>query len=183
MRRWAGGLAVLLLVAVATPLGSHGASAQMDGGRAAMTIEVRPRAGPPRATAGSAIRLRGMSFDENGRPVEIRWGGEDGVVLDTVTVDGRGEFLRVVTIPPDARVGPHLITATQRLLDDTSRDPSQVSIDVVATEAEATVVHEPPAATKTSPRWPVPVGLGLAALLTIGLVLSRRRRRTASPRS
>jgi MYXO-CTERM domain-containing protein len=100
-----------------------------------------------------------------------------------VPVDPRGEFLSTVKIPADAAVGPHLVTATQRLIDDTEVTPGQLSIDVVADEAAATVSDGRPVPSEVEddpPEWLAPTLLGVAALLALGLVFSRRRRVTTT---
>ena len=179
-RRWrtalvAAGVVVTLGQWVAWP-----ADAQMGGG-GRLTVEVRPRAGPPRTVAGSPIRIRGASFDENGRPVEIRWDAEDGAVLATAAVDARGDFFRTVRVPVDATVGPHLVYATQTRIDDSVVPSGLVSVDVVATEAEATVAGPPPEQDEGGRPWPLVAGVGAAAVLAAGLGVSRKRRRARSP--
>lgn len=151
------------------------------GGGPRLIVEVKPRSGPPRATAGSPVRLRGNAFDKDGRPVEIRWGNKDGAVLAAVPVDQRGEFISTVRVPPDAAVGTYLVTATQRRIDDTEVSPSQLSIDVVADESQATVSDGTPVVPDVEddrPGWLVPALLGVAALLGLGLVVARIRRGT-----
>lgn len=166
------------VVASLVVVGGRGtASAQMGGG-ANLTVEVKPRSGPPRATAGSPVRVLGASFDENGRPVEIRWGDKDGHVLATAPVDRRGEFRRTVIVPADAAVGPHLVTATQKLIDDSDVNPGQLSIDVVATDAESTVVDQRSTTSASTDRdWRVPALTASSVVLVAGLVLARKRRR------
>jgi hypothetical protein len=168
----------VLAVAVASAAG-----AQTVG--PSLSIEVKPGAGPPRATPGSAIKLVGEAFDTRAGDLQIRWDG--GRILGTARVNEQGELRRAVAIPADAAVGIHLVTVTSKPAGDTTGGPvGRVSIDVVANGADATVAEAtaaPEAAggeTSFNRLLLVPAALALAGVLVGAMFVARRRRKPVS---
>lgn len=174
-------LLVLLVAVVAVAAPSGIAAGQMGGGK--VVVEKPPRTGPVRVVPGTTIKVFGTDFDKNARPVDIRWDKEEGIVLDSVPVDARGEFVRELTVPPDATVGPHALVFIQRRIDDTELTPVAFGIDVVATGAEATVgavqdvaAEEDDTEDGTGRAVVRAGGVVVALVLAIGLLANRRRR-------
>ncbi|HEX2029743.1 MAG TPA: hypothetical protein VHF25_17320 [Nitriliruptorales bacterium] len=75
--------------------------------------QTKAQAEPARAEAGSVTTVHGTGFDTNGVPVDIYWGGQNGLLLATANADAQGSFSVQVTIPADAQPGNYWLQAVQ----------------------------------------------------------------------
>lgn len=84
----------------------------------ACTPSAQISAEPARAEAGTVVQISGNTFDPQGSPVSIRWGGASGQEIASATVNASGAFAVDVRIP-DADPGWYQISGVHR--DSTDR--------------------------------------------------------------
>lgn len=106
-----------------------------------------------------------------GSEVIVTW--DDGTVLDTLTADENGDFVATITIPSNATLGVHLVTAT-------CGDVEQfINVDVLAENVDNVDSGTLPRTGSSSNTGPL-VGIGAAALVLGGaFVYGARRPRQA----
>lgn len=116
--------------------------------------------------------VRGETIDVNGEAcapgatVTVTW--DDGTVLGTFTADENGDFTTTITIPANATLGVHLVTAT-------CGDVEQfINVNVLA-ETVDNVDEGTLARTGSSSTMPL-VAIGAAALVLGGAFLYGARR-------
>ena len=116
--------------------------------------------------------VRGESIDVSGQgcapgaEVIVTW--DDGTVLGTFTADENGEFVTSITIPTNATLGVHLVTAT-------CGDVEQfINVNVLA-DSVNTVDDGTLARTGSSNTGPL-IGIGAAAVVLGGAFLYGARR-------
>lgn len=114
---------------------------------------------------GETISVDGDSCAP-GATVTVTW--DDGTVLGTFTADANGDFSTTITVPSDASLGTHLVTAT-------CGDVEQfLNVNVLA-ETVNNVNNGTLARTGSSNTGPL-VGLGAAAIVLGGAFLYGARR-------
>ena len=116
--------------------------------------------------------VRGETVDVSGEGcapgAEVTVTFDDGTVLGTFTADANGDFTTTITIPKDATLGVHLVTAT-------CGDVEQfINVNVLA-ESVNTVDDGTLARTGSSNTGPL-VGIGAAAIVLGGAFLYGARR-------
>ena len=117
------------------------------------------------AVRGETITIDGEACAP-GATVTVTW--DDGTVLGTFTADENGDFTTKITVPKDASLGVHLVTAT-------CGDVEQfINVDVLA-ETVNNVDNGTLARTGSSSTLPL-VAIGGAALVLGGAFLYGARR-------
>jgi LPXTG-motif cell wall-anchored protein len=116
--------------------------------------------------------VRGETIDVNGQgcapgaEVVVTW--DDGTVLGTFTADENGDFTTVITIPSNATLGVHLVTATCGDIEQF------IKVNVLA-ETVNNVDDGTLARTGSSNTGPL-IGIGAAAVVLGGAFLYGARR-------
>lgn len=147
---------------------------------------------------GTAVSITGTAFaTKSGSDVAFRWDSVTGQPLTTVKADATGTVRAQLTIPADAKPGPHVILATQDYTDAKGittaayGTPARTSFTVGA----GTFAAAPPAAAAPSTPAASPSGssgglIALTVLLGIGgfalfgaglAVFARQTRRSPIP--
>lgn len=120
-------------------------------------------------TRGETVDIPGEGCPPNSEVV-VTW--DDGTDLGTFTADDNGDFVTTITIPADATLGVHLVTATCGDIEQF------INVNVLA-ETVDNVGTGTLARTGTSSTGPL-VGIGAAAVVLGGAFLyGARRPRTA----
>jgi LPXTG-motif cell wall-anchored protein len=159
---------LMLLTAVAALLAfSTGAAGAQDNGYG-------PGPGDPGDEIDTVTAVRGETISVAGggclpgEEVVVTW--DDGTVLGTFTADDNGDFVTTVTVPMDATLGVHLLTATCGDLEQF------LNVNVLA-ETLDNVDDGTLARTGSNSTTPL-IGIGAAALVLGGAFLYGARRPT-----
>ena len=147
---------------------------------------------------GTRLDISGTAYaTKGGSDVVVRWDSLNGPILTTVKPDAAGTIHGSVTVPADAKPGPHILLATQDYTDSKGvttaayGTPARASFTVGAAPA-ATPVSEA-AVTSAAPAEPsgtsggviaLTIALGVAGLALFGAglaVLARQTRRRSVP--
>lgn len=176
-------LAALLVGALLSLFAVSAASAQDCGyGGPGCTTTTQPPTEATTTTTTADIPtitvVRGETVDVSGADcapgadVTVTW--DDGTVLGTFQADDNGDFVATITIPSNASLGEHLITAT-------CGDVQQfVKAEVMASGTTTPGVNDGGLARTGSSNTGPLVGIGAAALvLGAAFVYGARRPRTA----
>lgn len=158
--------------------GGNAASAQDDcgyGGCTTTTVEGETTTTTaPEIPTITVVRGETVTVDGEGCApgAEVTVTFDDGTVLGTFTADENGDFSTTITIPADATLGVHLVTAT-------CGDVEQfINVNVLAETVDA-VDDGTLARTGSSNTGPL-IGIGAAAVVLGGAFLyGARRPRTA----
>lgn len=162
-------LAGAFMAAGLTAVAGSPASAQDCGYGGCPTTPTTPTTTPDIPTV---TVVRGETIDVNGEgcapnaEVVVTW--DDGTVLGTFTADANGDFVTQITIPTNATLGVHLVTAT-------CGDVEQfLNVNVLA-ETVNNVDDGTLARTGSSNTGPL-IGIGAAAVVLGGAFLYGARR-------
>ncbi len=149
-------------------------------------------------TPGTRLDISGTAYaTKGGSDVVVKWDSANGPVLTTIKPDAAGTIHGSVTVPADAKPGPHVLLAMQDYTDSKGvttaayGTPARASFLVGATPAatpatEAGVTSAAPAETSGASNGlialTIALGVGGLALFGAGLaVLARQARRSPTP--
>lgn len=170
-------LVVVALIGAMFALGSTAANAQDCGyGGCPTTTTATTEPGDTTTTTASDIPtvtvVRGETITVDGQScapgaeVTVTW--DDGTVLGTFTADENGDFTTTITVPANATLGVHLVTATCGEVEQF------INVNVLA-ETVDNVDEGTLARTGSSSTMPL-VAIGAAALVLGGAFLYGARR-------
>lgn len=89
----------------------------------AALISVNPTQGPP----GSAVTVNGSQWPPSDR-IELSWNFPPFNTVATVQADGNGAFTTVITVPPEAPIGPTRVNAINEAGDITWQAEFEVTV-------------------------------------------------------
>ena len=152
----------------------------------------------PTGSPGMTLDISGTAYAiKGGSDVVVRWDSLSGPVLATVKPDATGTIHGSVTVPADAKPGPHVILATQDYTDSSGVTTAAYGTPARAGFTIGAVPAVPPAseAAATSPgaaetsgasngliALTVALGIGGLALFGAGLaVVARQTRKRPTP--
>lgn len=180
----AGGAVVALVVTAATAWACTNLA----------SLNISSTSGRP----GTTLDISGTAYaTKGGSDVVVRWDSLNGPVLTTVKPDAAGTIHGSVTVPADARPGPHILLAMQDYTDSKGvttaayGTPARASFTVGATptatpQPEAAVTSagsaEPSGTSGGAIALTIALGVGGLALFGAGLaMLARQTRRRSVP--
>lgn len=152
----------------------------------------------PSGSPGMKLDISGTAYaTKGGSDVVVRWDSLSGPVLATVKPDATGTIHGSVTVPADARPGPHVLLATQDYTDSSGKTtaaygtPARAGFTIgavpaatPASEAAATSAGAAETSGASSGLIALTIALGVGGLALFGAglaVLARQSRRRPTP--